>query len=87
MTHTELLLEQSLRAAEKLGYRVRIDWLDGVGGGPCEAAGERWLFLDRGLSPQEQLNQVARVLPQDPQIYGLNLPQELSAYLGVRKSA
>ena len=87
MTHADLLLEQSIEVAETLGYRVRLDWLDGVGGGPCDAAGERWLFLDRGLSPQEQLNQIARVLQQDPQIDGLNLPPALSAYLNVRKAA
>jgi len=39
------------------GIRVRFEWLDGDGGGICEIRGERWLFVDLAVAPQEQLQQ------------------------------
>jgi hypothetical protein len=62
--HTVDLLEQALHAVQRLGYHLRQDWLDGGGGG-CEIKGEKWLFLDLGSSPSEQLRVVAEVLARE----------------------
>jgi hypothetical protein len=62
--HTVELLERALRAAEGLGFRIRQDWLDGPGAG-CEIKGEKWLFLDLGSSPLDQLDVVAGVLSRE----------------------
>lgn len=87
MTHVERLLTEAIGAARQLGYRVDRNWLDGCGGGPCSAAGENWLFLDYGLTPGEQLNQLLSLLKDNSQTYGLGLSGELRAVLGLRKSA
>jgi hypothetical protein len=60
--HTVDLLEQALGAAEKLGYRIRQEWLGGSGGGGCEIKGQKWIFVDLALDPLDQLEQVAEVL-------------------------
>lgn len=78
--HTVDLLERAIRALERLGYRVRQDWLDGSDGGGCEIKGQKWLFLDLAASPVEQLHVVAEVLSRelaagraalDPELRGL----------------
>jgi hypothetical protein len=51
-------LEQALAEAQRQGYKLRQECLDGVGGGACEIRGEKWLFLDLTLSPAEQLEVV-----------------------------
>jgi len=85
--HTVELLEQALTAAERLGYRVRQEWLGGSSGGGCEFAGQKWLFLDVALNAVEQLEQVAQTLRSDPGVYLLDLSPELRRTLGVRRSA
>jgi len=57
--HTVELREQALALAEQLGYRIREEWLGGSGGGQCEFAGCRWIFVDLALNAEEQLEQVA----------------------------
>ena len=79
------LLDQALRAAERLGYRVRHEWLGASGSGGCEYQGQKWLFLDLGLNPTEQLHVVADVLARessadhnalsDPSCAGLSAPK------------
>ena len=63
--HTVDMLEEALRAAEQLGYRVRHEWLGGSGGGACEIRGVKCLFLDLGQSAAEQLAQVVEVLREE----------------------
>jgi len=87
MRHTEELLDQAVRVATRLGYRVQLDWLEGCGGGKCTAAGDEWIFLDRGLPPQEQLSQITSLLQNDTRIYGLGLSLQMQSALGLRKSA
>jgi hypothetical protein len=55
-------MEAALAVAIKLGYRIRYENLRGQGGGSCEIAGRRWLFVDLTLSPGEQLLQVRNAL-------------------------
>ncbi|HVX10372.1 MAG TPA: hypothetical protein VHC22_04290 [Pirellulales bacterium] len=53
--HTVELLEEALRAAGALGYKVRQEWLAGGGGGECELKGRKHLFIDLSLSISDQL--------------------------------
>lgn len=84
--HTVELLEHALEAARKLGYRVRQEWLGGPGGA-CELRGQKWLFLDLGLDPGEQLGVVAAALRGEPGAARLDLSPALRQYLNVRRSA
>jgi len=64
--HTVELLEEALLSAQRLGYRVRHEWLGGSGGGGCEIKGQKWLFVDLALGPSEQLEQVLDTLHREP---------------------
>ncbi len=64
--HTVELLEQSCEVAEQLGYQTRQEWLGGTGGGACEFAGRKWIFVDLALSVFEQLEQVTDALAAGP---------------------
>ena len=85
--HTVELLELALKAAENLGYGIRHEWLGGSGGGACEFAGRKWIFVDLALNPVEQLEQVSAALRADPSIYAIQLPADLRKHLGIRRSA
>ena len=80
--HTVELREQALAVAEKLGYHVREEWLGGNGGGPCEFAGRKWIFVDLALSAVEQLEQIAEALRSDPALGTIPLSRPLRALLG-----
>jgi len=60
--HTAEKLDAALAVARRLGYKIRLECLDGQPGGGCEISGKKWLFLDLSLSPQEQLGQVLETL-------------------------
>lgn len=62
--HTVDVLEEAVRAAQMLGYRIRQEWLDGSGG-LCEYGGQRWIFIDLSQTTAEQLEQVLVVLRSD----------------------
>ncbi len=83
------LLKESLLLAESLGYGIRHEWLGGAGGGRCEIAGRKWLFVDISLNPVEQLDQVVQALLEDPQLptARFNVSASLGEYLGVRRCA
>lgn len=85
--HTVDLREQALDLAQRLGYRIREEWLGGSGGGQCEFAGQRWIFVDLALNATEQLEQVADALRSDPAINAVPLPPVLRRLLVVRKPA
>lgn len=85
--HTVELLEQALEVAEQLGYRVRQEWLGGSGGGACEFAGQKWIFLDLALNTFEQFEQVLQALREDPGIYTIHVPETLHRGLDIRKAA
>jgi len=57
--HAVELLDQAIAFAQRAGLQIRQEWLDGNGGGWCEFGGQRWLFVDLSLDPQERL---ARIL-------------------------
>jgi len=85
--HTVELLEQTLATAERLGYKIRHEWLGGGGGGCCEIAGQKWVFVDLALNADEQLDQVVEGLQEDPAIFSVRLPDAIRDLLDVRKSA
>ncbi len=65
--HTVELLDEAIRLAQGLGYRLRQESLGGVGGA-CEIRGEKWLFLDLDAGPQEQLDCVLGALAREPSL-------------------
>jgi hypothetical protein len=85
--HSVELLEQSLAIAEKLGYTIRHEWLGGVGGGACEFAGRKWIFVDLSLSVIEQLDQVTEALKLDPGLAFVEVPSQVQASLGLKRAA
>jgi len=70
-----------------MGYRIREEWLGGSGGGQCEFAGQRWIFVDLALNAAEQLEQVAESLRSDPAIKTAPLSPTLRRVLRVPKPA
>ena len=85
--HTVELLESALELADRLGYQVRQEWLDGLTGGGCELRGQKILFLDLALGPEDQLDQVLDTLRREPDTNRLPMPHKLRELLRVRKSA
>jgi hypothetical protein len=85
--HTVELLEQAIDLAERLEFVVRHEWLGGSGGGGCEVAGQKILFLDLTQGPADQLDQVVDTLRREPGATGLPMPHQLRDLLKLRKSA
>lgn len=85
--HTVELLEQALITADKLGYKIRQEWLGGTGGGACEFGGQRWIFVDLSLNSIEQLEQVSQALRDDPGIFTVSLSSSMRGLLGIDSAA
>jgi hypothetical protein len=83
--HTVELLHQATELARTMGYEIREEWLEGTGGGSCEFSGKRWIFLDLGHNPLEQLEKMTDVLCQDPAIHLIELPDPLRKLWGIGK--
>ena len=79
--HVVDALEETLRLAKRIGYRIRQEWLGGSGGGGCEIHGRKCLFLDLSLGPGEQLDQVLDALQHDPDLAAAEIPAELRPLL------
>jgi len=85
--HTVVLIANALNLAERLGYVIRQEWLEGNGGGGCELRGRKFLFIDLATSPTDQLEMVLDVLRGESRAAELPMPQELRDVLPLRKSA
>ena len=85
--YTAEILDAALRLAERAGYQVRHEWLGGSGGGGCEVKGQKLLFVDLALGPQEQLDRVLDALRRDPSLADTAMPPPLGETLRHRKSA
>ena len=85
--HTVEMLERMKELAEQAGYTIRHEWLGGSGGGKCEFAGRKWIFVDLSLSVVEQLDQVAAAIKDDPAVWLLDLPVPVTRALGRRMAA
>ena len=57
--HTVELLKEAAALARRAGYRIRQEYLGGALGGGCEYGGQKWIFLDISLGPNDQLEQIA----------------------------
>ncbi len=79
--HVVDALDDSLRLAKQIGYRIRQEWLEGSGGGGCEIRGQKYLFLDLSLGPDEQLDQVLDTLKHDPALAEAEVPCKLRPLL------
>ena len=80
------ILAKALAEAQRLGFRIRQEWLGGMGGA-CVLRGQKWLFVDEALSPAEQLDVVLDALRDDPALGLLPLDGELARLLDWRKAA
>ena len=85
--HSVERYELAVGVAESLGYVVRQENLGGAGGGACEVAGRKCIFVDLSLSPVEQLCQVAEALRDDPAVHVADVPKELRELVGIRNAA
>jgi hypothetical protein len=85
--HTVELLERLKDVAEQAGYTVRLEWLGGVGGGACEFAGRKWIFIDLALSVVEQVEQVQAALAADPAVQFVRTSPTVRHCLAERRAA
>ncbi len=85
--HTVELLEQAIALAGSCGFVVRQDWFGGSAAGTCEFKGRRWIFLDLGLTPREQLEVVLEALRGLPSLAHNDLPPQLHTLLNLRRAA
>ena len=85
--HTVEMLEEALELAERLGFKVRQEWLDGRGSGGCELKGQRWIFLDLSEPAREQLDAVTECLRSASQAAAASMSQGLRQALGLRRAA
>lgn len=60
----ERRLQVAIELAERRGYTVRQDWLEGVGGGYFHAAGRPWIFLDMSLDANARMKQLGKALAE-----------------------
>lgn len=84
--HTAELLDVALKVIKQQGVRVRLEWLTAPGG-LCEFKGKRWLFLDLGATPGEQLDITLDALRTMPEVQRVELPPELRRLLNWARSA
>ena len=85
--HTVVLLAHALNLAERLGYVIRQEWLEGNGGGGCELRGEEFLFIDLATSPADQFEMVLGVLRGEPARPNWPCRKSFAIVLRLRKSA
>ncbi len=85
--HTVEVLDRALTVAESLSYRIRHEWLGGSGGGACEFAGRKWIFVDLALTVTEQLDQVLEALRSEPAIHTVSMPAEIRRLLDRKLAA
>jgi hypothetical protein len=85
--HTVELLSYALNLAERLGYAVRQEWIDGNGSGGCILRGRKLLFIDLAAPHSDQLEIVLSVLRNEPSVGEHEMPTELRAALRMRKIA
>jgi len=85
--HKVELFEEAIVLARRLGYRSRQEWLGGSGGGACEIKGQKWIFIDLALSPNEQLELVIEALVGEDSLRLCEVSVDLAKLLKVRKTA
>ena len=72
--HSVERMEAAIALAQSVGWKVRYEYLGEVGGGACEIAGQKWIFIDLALTPFEQFDQVIDALKSDAAIHTAVVP-------------
>ena len=85
--HSVERMEAAIALAQRIGWKVRYEFLGEVGGGACEIAGNKWIFIDLALTPYEQFDQVIDALKSDPAIHTVPVPESLRGDLEVWRRA
>ncbi len=85
--HTVEMLEEALELAERLGFKVRQEWLDGRGSGSCELKGQHWIFLDLAEPAREQLAAVVECLRRLGPGATASMSPQLRSAVGFRRAA
>jgi hypothetical protein len=85
--HAVVLVAHAINLAERLGYTVRQEWIDGNDGGGCELRGRKYLFVNLAAPASDQLAMVLGVLRGEPGADAQPMPHELRAALRRRKIA
>ncbi len=85
--YTVELYATAKQLAESMGYQVREENLGGIGGGVCEVAGRKCVFVDIAMNSVEQFEQLISALSQDPMIHTTALPPALSQHLQAPRRA
>ena len=70
-------IDQLIKIAEQLGYRIRYDYFGGTGGGICEFSGTKWLFLDLAMNSAEQLEQLQIKLANEPLLETIDVAENI----------
>lgn len=78
--YTVELYVTAKQLAESMGYQVREENLGGIGGGVCEVAGRKCVFVDIAMNSVEQFEQLIVALRQDPMIHTMPLPPALGKH-------
>ncbi len=79
------LLEEALETARRIGFEVREEALDGVGGGVCRISGKKLLFLDSAATTRQRLEHTLRALTTDSQTDEIILTAALRSALDALK--
>ena len=85
-TSPVLQAERMIEIAERIGFRIRYDYFGGTGGGTCEFAGTKWLFLDLALSDHERCDVIVEALVSDPLLGTVELNDEERSWFGLSPS-
>jgi len=65
MTRPAFMVQRLCELADMLGYKIRMEMLDGPGG-ICEIKGDKFLFVSTALDLTEQAEQLAQALCNEP---------------------
>jgi hypothetical protein len=85
--HNVELYEAAKSLADSLGYQIREENLGGIGGGACEVAGRKCIFVDIATSSVEQLDQLVLAISQDPAIHTADLPPSIQQLFSMQRAA
>jgi hypothetical protein len=75
------LLDYLIELARRLGFEIREEWLDGIGGGACVVKGQRILFVDQSLPPADRVQQIAQSLRSSEELTKIYVLPEARALL------
>ncbi|MBX3424618.1 MAG: hypothetical protein KF688_02960 [Pirellulales bacterium] len=87
MNSLSSLLAEAIDLAEKLGFTVRHELLDGAGGGHCILSMRKLLLLDVTQSDEEQLADVVDALRGEIQLWKHPVSPQLASRVQLTQAA